>query len=307
MLSLLALGIAQASGLVVDTPKQVKALLDSVGYPFAPLGGEGGYGKIARGKAEVTVMMFNEPRQEKGVQTNSVGSLQLSIELGFPKEITTTELGIPESVTAEDLARVDFHIDRTARTAYIPHLGRTVTIAKRIDLRDGLTSERLRTDLDAFWKEGRAFAKAHQGKFETFKPIDWSKTKFDYNLMINFADEPSLHRATDSWGWTWRKGWGASSNGWLFPMEINAGMFWIHEAVNSGHPKNTTFLLMGDFAPPKPWSDQEKDLKWARISPYGQGRYQAWTEVDLKNGIKLGDLHRRIEDFATKVAELAKG
>jgi len=305
MLPLIVFGIAQTSGLAADTPAQVKGLLDSMGYAFTPIGSVGDYGKIVRRKTEVTVVMFYSTKEGEGA--SAVAAIQLSIELAFPREVRLEEVGLLDQIRLSQMPILDFRYEGTSATAFIPHIGSTVTVTKRIDLRHGLTRERLRNDLAAFWKDGEVYAGAHQGSFENFRPTDWSKTKLDDDLSLNFADEISLRRATDSWGWP-KRGWAGSSNGWLFLFDIQGATFCVREAARSSLPKNRSFYLSGNFTPlnPKEASDLEKSVAWARIAPYGDGRYEVLTEIDLKGGVKLGELRRRIKEFADKVAILKR-
>ena len=194
----------------------------------------------------------------------------------------------------------------------MPHLGKTASASGQIRFGEGVTRGQVRGVLDRFWRGTAAYASAHGGRFAEAKETDWAKVRFKDSLTLNVADERSIGRLTDSWGWTWRKSFGYSSAGWVFPLDVEGTEITVRQGGYRDAPWGTDFDLGGEVALPSTvdvdrWLETEgKQLRWATFLSGGDHTVYPHLDIDLRKGVSLGDIRRQIKTFAQNVAALKR-
>lgn len=219
--------------------------------------------------------------------------INLSIEFAFPREVVPGE-------TERWLA----HALPATKATFTPHLGRTVSMSAFLPLANGTTEESLRTSLDGFWADGRAFA-AHFGtKFAPVPAFDAKHSRYPDTTVINRVDYISLQRMVQSWGWDSPVSPSILPAGWAFSIRVGDQTLWMHE-VREGIVASPSRFSIQRLAP-KPTiaaGTSISSIDFAKLPPgtFGGGAFYPVADeitVDLADGVSLGALRRRIEAFA---------
>ena len=270
MVSLIALVIVVAQFGVAPPPSakaiEIARLLNATGYHFTPTAAEGLYGELEHDGSTVGVSLrdFNRP------PFGPTGSITLSIELRFPREVSSGRSPIPD---------LNDPVPPSETTMFVSYLGRTVMVSKYIKPESASNVETLRPVLDGFWREVDDFARAYNGRFEAVS-LDYFRTlKIPDDVVLQRADFVSIKRLIGSWDWTYKGPIGFSGKPRYFAaLDIGGTHLWIDQANDSnGHFDESRFVVSamnGGLVP---------------------------DTVEFGKGLKAGEIRRRILVFAKRV------
>lgn len=290
MLPLVAWGFLSVQEATPSTPATVTKAMEDLGYTLKDHRPDQTWGQIAKNGADVSFSMMTGPSQ-------SVIGLTLSIEIPVRDDLAPT------------LASSGFGpTTRFPETLFYRHLGKTGTVTKWIELTDG---DSLRKGLDEFWHDGEAFAKEAHGRFEKAPVVDFEKKKFSDKVVLRVADSVSLERVTRSWGWTWKQGWGGSGPTWAFPNTVDGALVWLGGVTDpqlAGRAVQiSTAISIPKTTNPQFWVEKtQESVDWAGISASSNDRVNFYAPIDLRKGVSLGDLRRRIQEFRRKAVAIEK-
>lgn len=306
MLPLLALGLLAAqtrddSPVNAKTPARLATLLVSLGYALKAEGDERDRGTLTRDAATVDLSINQEPVSEEEGAPRTVTGLSLRIELEFPQEIPF------------DLRQIGADgrfIEAPVR--FIAHLGRTVSASGSVDLKGRPTRGRVRRDLQRFWTTVADYAVSHGGRFVAAKERDWRRERISDAALLTVPDRTSLERATDSWGWHWPGDWFMSGPIWCFPIQVEGREIRISPDISRKPKESQAVLLVAWATLPSNvdamrWVEREgRRFPWADLSHSNGNGLTALHSIDLGKGLPVGDLRRRIADFAANVDALQR-
>ena len=197
---------------------------------------------------------------------------------------------------------------------FVPHLGQSVTISRGIEMGEGATKESVVASLGHLWVDATSYARSQDTRPYAMGKVDWSRYRFDERLAIDRADEVSLFRLTESWGWTFRpKGPGGSSDGeWLIWTTIDDREVHLSEGFNDG-PDPTSFVVSSSFILPQSTDPETWAARWEKSQPEfvffasKDRRAGVRMSIDLSKGVTLGDLRHRIQAFADLTRRWERG
>ncbi|HTQ08805.1 MAG TPA: hypothetical protein VMI31_01920 [Fimbriimonadaceae bacterium] len=194
---------------------------------------------------------------------------------------------------------------------FTSYLDRTLSARKTIQLDPGFNEDRLKGDLEGYW--------SYIGRMQTFLPtgswkiIDsWAtpdSPPLDEHAVINQALREDFSYLLKSWNWERPTSAGNSFTWWLdatvdkqwvqFRGVIENGVvdpFKVDVDVISQSPK---------FADSK-MQDQLKHLDWASATLGGNNYVTLRTVIDLRQGMTVTDLKKRVVQFVHKAAALTQ-
>ncbi len=284
----------------ITTPAAVASGLRTLGYRFEATGSAKGEGFLSRGGTAFRARMRVGGTGKEGDHPERVWDMGLTLELAFPKELPNN---LEEGGPRPNL--LDW------KTSVVSHLGRTATIHSTLSLSEGPSYGTVRANLDGLWARGARFAERHKGRFVAAVEPDWSRVRLSDALVLGRPDEPSLRRATASWGW--KPGRSAAPpiwEPWSFGMRVEGTPLWL-ALVFEGGPVTKVYVGGACDLPPtlvaSRWSDVAgNDLYRAEFTSNERLRVYVGRTLDLRHGARLGDLRLRIEKIAGKLAALRR-
>lgn len=253
--------------------------------------------------AGITADMAHDGMVAEGSLTLVAGDPAKGMPTRYPYLGVRIELAVPKEVDpVEAEAWVEAALPGSA-VRFTPHLGRTVTVWKFVAFTEGMTTASLRTDLEGMWADAKIFAAHYGAPFVTAPPVDAKRLRFDPSTRLRRADDTSLRRVFDAWGWGSEK----QANvmvGSTFPIKVNGRLFWVRMPLPNPEAPATRFSVER-LAKRKGTRESVRidatDLAKLARGTYYDGVYhprEAATEIDLGEGLSLADLRRRIETFA---------
>lgn len=159
-------------------------------------------------------------------------------------------------------------------------------------------------------------AEAMHASHPELKPLDharYAPTKVNLTTRLDSIEVRDIEFMEEQFGWQYRKGWGASSNGWIRPATINGTDYWFHEMVNPANHGVPTghhgFYIGLDRSYAKEWTAgwvkaNGASIKWAKAFDNGDGRLIITHFVDLTQSPSVSEIKADIESFDRNIQSL---
>ena len=221
------------------------------------------------------------------------------------------EIAVPRDVFPGVVHRDPLTVRPEDGIVTFPHLGRTVSVVRKLSLESG-TREGIRRIIDDFWATLEAMRSRTGATPMPADPIDWTRVDFPLETMIDRVDTVSLDRVTASWGWASRKIPFRVSLGFPFSIDVAGTTIDLREVSTANGAYDSSLGLSSPIYFPlgkdaDAWArTQGKRRPWAGFAIGDPHRTTAATRIDLRKGIALAELRRRVRDFAAHVASLKK-
>ena len=276
------------------TALEVAKTLGSLGYPYKSTGENSATGEISKGAAVVWVSVVRTVGDSANGVPDTYPIITLQIEMAAPRAISTEPIDAFHNV----------HFQKSA-VAFTPHLGGTITETETIVFSSLKTRKELKAALDGFFEEGNAFAKAFGIRFAAWAPVPDERMRFDDGLKLDRADQKSLERATASWGWKASLPFGYASQGWMFPMTVRGKSIWLRQATagTDALPRAIEVVRYSNEPAPDDWWQKAQatgeTMPSAIYSDGAAHTVASKASIDLTKGVSLGELRRRIAEFAS--------
>ena len=268
------------------------ALVRAAGYEVAIEGPDAVTGALVHGKGRAFVSL-----------ARTVGDPAKGVPDTYPYLSVVMEWATPKEIDPDEFDRWSAKARPGARTSFTPHLGRTASVWAYFPLADAKEPQGLRADLDAFWADAERLA-AHYGAKNLPVPAPEPKgLRFDPRLRLKRADDTSLRRVFDSWGWHADETANALVGGWGFPIRVGGRLLWARGTMDGQSYSTRRFTVerlaaQGTTPLPSP-------IDVAKLGGEGPGVYyggafhprEARLAFDLARPLPLSELRRRVEAF----------
>jgi hypothetical protein len=175
-----------------------------------------------------------------------------------------------------------------------------------------MTEAGLEESSHRFAQACKSFEYTHPGS-KSLEEGAFAASKIDLDRQLDSIEERDVRFILNQFGWEFKQGWGASSNGWLCPATIGQIDLWFHEMTNPtehGVPEGHTGFYVqldhrGSPAAIARWIQEHKDkISWGLVLDGGNGRLIITRCIDLTDSPTLAAIKQEIEEFVANIAAL---
>ena len=276
-----------------DSPKAVARAVRSLGYDYVPEGEQGVEGRLTRDGVAAKTWIASANVSTGGTLKTTLFWLTLRLEIGVSREIGRAEMAAWKAA----------HPSENGPT-FEAHLGRTATETLSLSLTKTADRGDWRGAIEGFFRKGVLFGEAHGGEFRVAPEFDAAKTPLDDALRLDRADQTSLMRAADGWGWKEQPPIAYSARGWFVRYNVAGHDLGFALHVDEEKPDERKldairFSRQGSSGD-EVWENRRKEGSSLPIVLMGDKWYATASHItlDLTNGLPLAEIRRRVEAFA---------
>lgn len=256
-----------------------------------------GFEAKVRDKAGYSADIQREGMRAYGALSMVPGNKSKGTSTTFPYLSITMEIATSSEIDPEAVDQwKKANLNRSESTIQ-PHLGRTMTIGRSLPLADEAGAK---VKLELLWSDAKAVATQYNALFVPAREVDGAILRFDDETLLKRADATSLRRVFRSWGWGTSKQTSITYRGWAEPFVVKDQLLWA-QAIRNGKEDEPRRFRIERLAE----KGQRGDFD---VTKLGEGTFydgvfhkrEDSITIDLKDGLALSGLRRRILSFAAK-------